>query len=176
MEMKFKNKETGRILNNIEQMYEDFRASNCYVLNHEFKISSCAECPISSLNNSKNLPCFPFAKKYFQEFAEIAGYEVLYEEVETVSEPITRKSILENAIKCVCGDRDEQYGSPEDNFAKIAQYWSVYLGEEINAVDVACMMSLFKIARIQTGTCTFDSFVDLAGYAACGGEIALKEE
>ena len=112
-----------------------------------------------------------------EKFEELTIFEVVHDVVEKVSvEPITRKSILENAIKCVCGDRDEQYGSPEDNFAKIAQYWSVYLGEEINAVDVACMMSLFKIARIQTGTCTFDSFVDLAGYATCGGEIALKEE
>lgn len=109
-----------------------------------------------------------------EEFAEFSGYEIIYED--SMSEPITRKSILENSIKCVCGDRDKQYGNPEDNFAKIAEYWSVYLGEEIYADDVAMMMSLFKIARIQTGTGTLDSFIDLAGYAACGGEIACKEE
>lgn len=34
------------------------------------------------------------------------------------------------------------------------------------------MMGLLKVARIATGTGTHDSFVDLAGYAACGGEIA----
>lgn len=34
------------------------------------------------------------------------------------------------------------------------------------------MMALLKIARIKTGTATEDSFVDLAGYAACGAEIA----
>jgi hypothetical protein len=34
-------------------------------------------------------------------------------------------------------------------------------------------MALLKIARIRTGTATEDSFVDLAGYAACGAEIAL---
>ena len=39
-------------------------------------------------------------------------------------------------------------------------------------MDVAMMMALLKIARIQSGTGTDDSFVDLAGYAACGGEIA----
>ena len=33
------------------------------------------------------------------------------------------------------------------------------------------MMALLKIARISTGTGTDDSFVDLAGYAACGAEI-----
>ena len=36
------------------------------------------------------------------------------------------------------------------------------------------MMALLKIARIKSGTATEDSFVDLAGYAACGGEIAGK--
>ena len=112
-----------------------------------------------------------------EKFEELTIFEVVHDVVEKVSvEPITRKSILENAIKCVCGDRDKQYGNPEDNFAKIAEYWSVYLGKEVNAVDVAMMMSLFKIARIQTGTGTLDSFVDLAGYAACVGEIACKEE
>ena len=33
------------------------------------------------------------------------------------------------------------------------------------------MMALLKIARIASGN-NPDSFVDLAGYAACGGEIA----
>ena len=42
----------------------------------------------------------------------------------------------------------------------------------IGAKDVAMMMALLKIARICTGTGTEDSFIDLAGYAACGGEIA----
>ena len=34
------------------------------------------------------------------------------------------------------------------------------------------MMALLKIARIKSGTATEDSYIDLAGYAACGGEIA----
>lgn len=38
------------------------------------------------------------------------------------------------------------------------------------------MMALMKIARIKTGTSTDDCFVDLAGYAACGGEIASDEK
>lgn len=49
-----------------------------------------------------------------------------------------------------------------------------HLGMEITAEDVAVMMALLKIARIGTGTATDDSWVDLAGYAACGGEIAAK--
>ena len=34
------------------------------------------------------------------------------------------------------------------------------------------MMALLKVARIKTGVGTVNSFVDLAGYAACAGEIA----
>lgn len=41
----------------------------------------------------------------------------------------------------------------------------------ITAKDVAAMMGLLKVARIATGS-NPDSFVDLAGYAACAGEIA----
>ena len=88
---------------------------------------------------------------------------------------MTRESILNSAIECVCGKREQDYGSPEDNFNRIATYWSTHLGMEITAEDVAVMMALLKIARIGTGTATDDSWVDLAGYAACGGEIAAKE-
>ena len=38
------------------------------------------------------------------------------------------------------------------------------------SIDVAMMMALLKVARIKAGG-TDDSFVDLAGYAACGAEI-----
>ena len=34
-----------------------------------------------------------------------------------------REEILREAIKCVCTDRNEQYGEPEDNFSCIAEYW-----------------------------------------------------
>lgn len=44
----------------------------------------------------------------------------------------------------------------------------------INAKDVATMMGLLKVARIATGY-KDDNFVDLAGYAACAGEIAAAE-
>lgn len=85
---------------------------------------------------------------------------------------MTRSEILDKAKECVCGQREQDYGKPEDNFATIADLWSTYKGTEFNAKDVAVMMSLMKIARIKTGTSTDDCFVDLAGYAACGGEIA----
>lgn len=88
---------------------------------------------------------------------------------------MNRSEILETARKCVCGEREQDYGRPEDNFNRIAALWSAYTGHTFTAVDVAMMMALLKIARIKTGTGTSDSFVDLAGYAACAGEIASEE-
>ena len=89
---------------------------------------------------------------------------------------MTRKEILDTADKCVNGQREQDYGSPEDNFAAIARYWSNYLGYPVSAENVAVMMCLFKIGRLSTGRATADTFIDLAGYAACAGEIATKEE
>ena len=89
-----------------------------------------------------------------------------------------RVEILHDAEKCICGQREQDYGNPEQNFCIIANLWSDYLDDEITALDVAMMMCLLKIARIKNGGGTGDSFVDLAGYAACGGEIhsGKKEE
>ena len=89
-----------------------------------------------------------------------------------------REEILKEALRCVTGEREQQYGSPEDSFTAIAELWTVYLEhgcvEDNGAVllhpeDVAAMMALLKIARICTGKYKGDSWVDLAGYAACGG-------
>lgn len=95
---------------------------------------------------------------------------------------MTRQEILDAAKSCVCGQRERDYGTPEDNFETIGLMWGVYLRaahpelakemavNHINAKDVAAMMALLKVARIATGH-SIDSFIDLAGYAACGGEI-----
>lgn len=102
--------------------------------------------------------------------------------------PKTRSGILEAAKKCVCQDRNNQYGDPENNFELIARLWRAYLNatglgfgkdEEqtmITAEDVAVMMCLLKIARIATGEQKADSWIDAIGYMACGGEIALNDD
>ena len=86
-----------------------------------------------------------------------------------------REEILQAAKEAVCGLRHDDYGSVEDNFKLIGDLWSTYLGHEIKPVDVAMCMALLKIARIKTGKGTRDSFVDLAGYAACGAEVVAHE-
>lgn len=88
---------------------------------------------------------------------------------------MTRSEILQKAEQMVCGQREEDYGSPKINFQIVADLWNAYSGANFTAIDVAIMMALLKIARIKSGTATKDSFVDLAGYAACGGEIATDK-
>lgn len=90
---------------------------------------------------------------------------------------MTRIEILDLANECVCGDRNLQYGEPEDNFNTIAKFWSAFLDIHITAPQVAAMMILMKTARIKAsaGRDT-DSWVDAAGYSACGGEIAIRSE
>ena len=85
----------------------------------------------------------------------------------------TRESILDAAKRCVCGDREQDYGSPEDNFAVIAALWTAYAGTDITPKDVAMMMALLKIARAKAGSKP-DTYIDLAGYAACGGELEVN--
>lgn len=81
-----------------------------------------------------------------------------------------RREILSDAAVCVCSDRNLMYGEPEDNFDVIAAMWSAYLGMPVTGADVAAMMILFKVARIATAEKpSRDSYVDIAGYAACGG-------
>lgn len=88
--------------------------------------------------------------------------------------PATRASILDEAKAIVGGGRQEDYGGPEDSFQRIADLWSAYDGTHFTPVDVAIMMALLKIARLESNPKHHDSWVDLAGYAACGGEIADK--
>lgn len=88
--------------------------------------------------------------------------------------PTTRAEILDAAKKIVTGDREKQYGKPEDNFAVIAEFWTTYIGNPISSEDVAIMMALLKIARIRSGNYKADSFIDGVGYLSLGGEISAR--
>ncbi len=82
-----------------------------------------------------------------------------------------RTEILMTANDIVNGERERDYNSPEQSFTTIAKFWTAYLGYDVTAVDVAAMMALLKIARIASGHAKDDNWIDLAGYAACGGEL-----
>lgn len=93
--------------------------------------------------------------------------EALYSSLYGDSE---RKHLLQDALKTVCKDRADDYGSLESNFDDIAELWTVYLGVNVKRRDVANMMVLLKVARNSTPGHR-DNWVDIAGYAACGAEV-----
>ena len=122
---------------------------------------------------------------YWRADAPAEGVAVEAEKLETEGEPekLTRAAVLEKARACVCGEREEDYGSPEDSFGCIAELWEAYLRAACiapNAVvtvtpaDVAMLMALLKIARAKAGSKP-DTYIDLAGYAACGAEISERD-
>lgn len=88
-----------------------------------------------------------------------------------------RAEILQAVEKIICRDRQDTHGKPENTFSLIAAYWSVYLSQEaqkeiyIDASDVAVMMTLFKISRMQVNPFHEDNVLDGVGYLAIAGEL-----
>jgi len=99
-------------------------------------------------------------------------------------------SCLDEANIIINGERQDVYGSPEDSFSVIAEYWNTYLievqkkilvqhGHDLNnyelvglleAKDIAHMMILFKMARTQGQKPKRDNYVDICGYAAIAAD------
>lgn len=91
-----------------------------------------------------------------------------------------RKAVLTEAIGLTTGDRNATYDEPEDNFARIALHWRAFFKNrfaievQLEAVDVAVLMILMKMARLEFRITHRDSWVDGAGYAACGAAIVAN--
>lgn len=94
-------------------------------------------------------------------------------------EVTTRARVLDEAKRITATDRNSSYGEPEDNFARIAAFWNVFLqdklkpGVELSAGDTAALVILVKMAR-EMNAPTEDNKVDIAGYAACWAEVDKK--
>lgn len=89
---------------------------------------------------------------------------------------MNRKETLEQATACVMKDRQATHGKPEDSFGTIGRLWSAYLGIDLASHQVAAMMVLLKVARSKTNPQNEDNWVDIAGYAACGAELAPQPD
>ena len=93
-----------------------------------------------------------------------------------------RVALLEEATRITSHDRNAAYGNPEDNFQNIANFWNTYLttlpGQgnilPLTSQDIAHLMILMKIARLNTNASHRDSLVDIAGYAACAEDCRVK--
>jgi hypothetical protein len=89
---------------------------------------------------------------------------------------MNRSEILDTAKKYVTKDRNKTHGDMEDNFTLIAEYWSLHLDMNIEAHDVAAMMTLLKLARLKSNPNAKDNWIDGCGYLSCGGELKIKDK
>ena len=88
----------------------------------------------------------------------------------------TRTQILDTAKQAINVDRAGQYGSAEDGFAAIEQIWSALDKargpRDRGPVDVALYLNAVKMVRAATNPQHADTWTDLCGYSALGGELA----
>jgi len=89
--------------------------------------------------------------------------------------------ILSTAAEIVDGNRHEKHGDRGRTLDNVAALWNAYLSiraeptTELDAVDVAEMMGLLKVARTQSGEHNDDDYVDGCGYRAIAGELASDD-
>ena len=82
-----------------------------------------------------------------------------------------RQFFLKTAEELINGPRAKEYGPARKNHERIAQIWSIILEQDITPEQVvACMVGL-KLARLSEAMTKDDSWVDIIGFAALGGEI-----
>lgn len=80
------------------------------------------------------------------------------------------EDVLEEALRITRGDRQAQYGPPDQDFTRTAKMWSALKGVEFTPKEVALFMILLKCSR-QTHQDKRDNWTDIAGYARCGSII-----
>jgi len=84
---------------------------------------------------------------------------------------MNRQDVLDNAAEYITAARDEVYGDPLTNHQRIADLWSPILGIDVQPEEVVLCMIAVKMSRLCKTPDHEDSWVDIAGYAALGGEI-----
>lgn len=97
-----------------------------------------------------------------------------------MSEPVEPKvpecaQVLRRAESLVTGDRRQDYGEAARSFEALAIVWSTLCGVPLTPVQVALCLAALKLWRCSTSPGSMDSYVDLAGYAALGWEVAVAE-
>jgi len=127
-----------------------------------------------------------FVSRVFEKMAEermTKAQEALEAARQEVPQAPRLGDCLDEAKATICGERQDQYGNPEDSFALVGAYWATYLQEKakdgtviISAKDVAHMMILFKVARCQGQTPKRDNYVDICGYAAIAADRLMEEK
>lgn len=91
-----------------------------------------------------------------------------------------RVEILTEAANLITGQRQQDYGTPEENFKRIADFLNILIKKNletntpVSPRQTADFMILLKVARTINSP-TRDSYVDIGGYAGIAGELAAHE-
>ena len=105
--------------------------------------------------------------------AEWLGIQVIYSESIKEPEAEENEDVLLQAYRITTGDRNNQYGPPDQDFRRTAEMWTGLFsdllkpGEAFEPFHVALAMVLLKASR-QMHQRKDDNWVDMAGYARCG--------
>ncbi|MDF3607539.1 DUF6378 domain-containing protein [Paracoccus sp. DMF-8] len=89
---------------------------------------------------------------------------------------MNRSEICAEAARITTTDRSATHGRPEDTFGMIASVWSARLGVNLTPAQVCILLADLKTCRAWGNPGHADNWVDLAGYAACGGELATEAQ
>ncbi len=88
---------------------------------------------------------------------------------------MTRKEAIAAVANIVCVDREDAYGAPEDNFARIAAINNVNgftrNGQPLKPIDVALFMLGVKMGRLAHDINSTDGWIDGCGYSVCGASL-----
>ena len=87
-----------------------------------------------------------------------------------------RNLLLKQAHTLLNGERHDDYGEALDNHKRIATIWSVILNRTISPEEVAACMMGVKLARLSNTMYKEDTWVDIIGYGALGGEFIQQHK
>jgi hypothetical protein len=92
-------------------------------------------------------------------------------DIDAFSDDNIRTETLRKAADLINGDRQQDYGTPQENFTRIAAIWSIILGHMVRPDEVALCMAGLKLARLAKGPHE-DSYIDGCGYMAIAAELS----
>lgn len=75
-----------------------------------------------------------------------------------------RVLLLNEAARLTAGDREADYGNPQECHARIAAIFNAMTGRDLTAMDAALFHVATKLGRIQTSPHKTDNYVDAMAY------------
>jgi hypothetical protein len=92
---------------------------------------------------------------------------------------LPRAEILDEAKRLITKERNNHYGPPTQDFRRAADILNalgfLIQGQPIETHHIAMIQAAVKLSRLTWSPDKRDSWVDLAGYAACGYECYITD-